>query len=87
MRQMTGGLNPRGCAGLPLPRDFGHFASPLWLNNEKEQMYKLKPANKSKQGRGGWTVLESLLCMRKGLLFFFQESTGDCLFSFNEQEN
>lgn len=26
-----GGLNSRGFAGLPLPRDFGHFASLSWL--------------------------------------------------------
>lgn len=29
--QMEGGLNSPGCAALPSPRDFGHFASPLWL--------------------------------------------------------
>lgn len=73
MTQMTGGLNPRGCAGLPLPRDFGHFASPLWLNNEKEQMYKMKRANKSKGGGGGgqekWSVLESLLCEEGNIVF------------------
>lgn len=71
MRQMTGGLNPRGCAGLPLPRDFGHFASPLWLNNEKEQMYKLKPANKSKQGRGGVDCPGITSVFEEGTIVFF----------------
>lgn len=43
MTQMKGGLNSHSCAGLPLPRDFGHFASPSWLNNEnKSTMYKIK---------------------------------------------
>lgn len=40
MTQMKGGLNSRGCAGLPLPRDFGHFASPSWLTMKKAQCIK-----------------------------------------------
>lgn len=40
MTQMKGGLNSRGCAGLPLPRDFGHFASPLWLTMKKSECTK-----------------------------------------------
>lgn len=36
MTQMKEGLNSRGCAGLPSPTDFGHFASPSWLKNEKK---------------------------------------------------
>lgn len=31
MTEGKGGLNSRGFAGLPLPRDFGHFASLSWL--------------------------------------------------------
>lgn len=31
MTQVKGGLNSHGSAGLSLPRDFGHFASPSWL--------------------------------------------------------
>lgn len=37
MTQIKGGLNSRGCAGLPLPRDFGHFASPSWLTTKKKK--------------------------------------------------
>lgn len=33
---MKGGLNSHGCAGLPLPRDFGHFDSQSWLTMEKK---------------------------------------------------
>lgn len=32
-----GGLNSRGFAGLPLPRDFGHFASLSWLIRKKRK--------------------------------------------------
>lgn len=47
---MKGGLNSHSCAGLPLPRDFGHFASPSWLNNEKKStMYKMKMAKEGKK--------------------------------------
>lgn len=34
--QMEGGLNSPGCAALPSPRDFGHFASLLWLEIKKK---------------------------------------------------
>lgn len=43
MTQMKGGLNSRGCAGPPLPRDFGHFASPSWLTTKKNKKKTKKP--------------------------------------------
>lgn len=42
MTQMKGGLNSRGCAGPPLPRDFGHFASPSWLTTKKNKKKQQK---------------------------------------------
>lgn len=46
---MKGGLNSHGCAGLPLPRDFGHFASQSWLTMKKSTMYKMKMANEGEK--------------------------------------
>ena len=66
MTQMKGGLNSHcGCAGLPLPRDFGHFASPSWLTMKKKStMYKMKMANEGKKQEKR-SVLESALCMNE----------------------
>lgn len=47
MTQMKGGLNSRSCAGPPLPRDFGHFASPSWLTRGKKTNKKKKKHNES----------------------------------------
>lgn len=33
MTQMKGGLNSHSCAGLPFPKDFGHFS--IMAYNEK----------------------------------------------------
>ena len=58
MTQMKGGLNSHGCAGLPLPRDFGHFASPSWLTItkrtkiKKSHNVKMAMANESWEGGG-----------------------------------
>lgn len=58
MTQMMGGLNSRGCAGRPLPRDFGHFASPSWLTMKKSTMYKMKMANEGKKEKKHQEKLE-----------------------------
>lgn len=59
MTQM-GGLDSHGCAGMPSPRDFGHFASPSWLIMKQNTRYTLKLANEGEEILG---VLESVLCM------------------------
>lgn len=61
MTQMKGGLNSRGCAGLPLPRDFGHFASLLWLMKKKTKCTKMKMANEGEKLQEKRSVLESVL--------------------------
>lgn len=63
MTQMKGGLNSRSCAGPPLPRDFGHFASPSWLTRGKKTNKKKKSTmNRPMRGKKTrkWSVLESM---------------------------
>lgn len=62
MTQMKGGLNSRGCAGPPLPRDFGHFASPSWLTTKKKKKSTMnRPMRGKKQENGvSWN-----LCMNE----------------------